>query len=107
MNEDEPQNKLTCCYCAEFDDLGGVGKVEVLDADRTDIIKITIGEHERVFATSYRDQCGVWYTIGGISTAQEDGTRSFIDALIGAIEKLKSRCEISEKATITHLTSED
>ncbi len=40
-----------------------------------------------------RDQWGVWLTIGGHTVAQEDGTRSFLDALIKSLQYVRETYE--------------
>ena len=82
------------CYAAEFDNHPDiVGRVEVRQGERNDALVVVQNNTTHVLVEVDRDQWGVFLTIGGIRVAQEDKTRSFIDALIGGLQKIKSQNE--------------
>ncbi len=52
---------------------------------------------------THRDQWGVWVQMFGGNVAQEDGTRSFLDAMIKALQFLKNINELDTvEATVLH-----
>ena len=86
-------------YSAEFDiHPRSVGKVELLENDyNEDRLVVRIGEREIVVVEGDRDQWGVYLTVGGITIAQEDKTRSFLDALVGGLKVMRDRNEHDTK----------
>ena len=78
----------------EFDSFPNkVGKVVLKESQDDDSIVLDIGGEEIKLIEADRDQWGVFLTIGRVTIAQEDGTRSFIDALSKALNELKLRNE--------------
>ncbi len=83
------------CFVAQFDNYPReVGRVEVVIAKNYDLqLLIGIGSHEELLLESYRDQWGVFYNILGLTIAQEDQTRSFLDALIKSLNYIRHHSE--------------
>lgn len=59
------------------------------------------GKEDVVLVHTFRDQWGVFIDIAGISIAQEDDTRSFLDAFAKALMALRQRIEITTDASVT------
>lgn len=80
----------------EFDSHGqGVMRLELQEdrgQDSIVVVNAASGE-DAVMLSSWRDQWGVFHSVTGFTAAQEDGTRSFIDALIKALTELRQRNE--------------
>lgn len=78
-----------------------VGAVELcLDVDEI-FVRIKSGGNSETVLSAIRDQWGVWYETAEGSVAQEDGTRSFLDALIQALQKMRYMNEVhTEPATL-------
>ena len=80
--------------------------VDVVATEHLDTISLLFeyGEEKEshVILEVCRDQWGVWYHFNqeAFTVAQEDGTRSVLDALIKALEVVKYRNEMSEPAKI-------
>jgi len=88
-------NKETV-YSAEFDSHPGrIGKVDVVCTNDIDRLFVQIGDGEPVLLLNCdRDQWGVYLSVsGGVMVAQQDKTRSYIDAMIGALQFLRMRNE--------------
>lgn len=86
-----------------FDDCPGTEcKVELVE-DGVNMAINLVGQPEAVeLLCTTRDQWGVFVGIGETTIQQEDGTRSFLDALIRALIVLRDRNEIDTlPATIT------
>lgn len=62
-------------------------------------VVLCVGETEHVLVRSCRDQWGCFYRYGDITVAQEDTTRSALDAIIQVLQQLKEDSEISEPRT--------
>lgn len=80
----------------QFDSHGqGVCRVEIREAGYNGSIVVVdpSSQREAVLLSSFRDQWGVFHSVTGFTAAQEDGTRSFIDALIKALTELRRRNE--------------
>jgi len=105
-------------FSAEFDHYNGpgiVGRIEIRTGTPRHIqqtVVLVLGDEEVVLMTVARDQWGVWYEVmnalidneGKLSPylpsttiAQEDGTRSFLDALIKALTQLRNCNEVDTK----------
>lgn len=69
--------------------------VKVLEEPDDVIAKLVIeaGDKQIEILNIDRDQWGVWLTIGGHTIAQEDGTRSFLDALIKNLQYVRETYE--------------
>lgn len=81
---------------------GSVGKVRVEENSIGMEVKIVGTTDTTVLVSTARDQWGVFVTAGSITVAQEDGTRSFLDALIRALIVLRKSCEAGTlPATVT------
>ena len=82
-------------HVLEFDNYPNkIGTVEVIENDNNqDEMWISDGNHRKLLLDAYRDQWGVFLSIGGITIAQEDGTRSFIDAMIKGLLRIRDRNE--------------
>jgi hypothetical protein len=93
----------TTCFTAEFDSQpNDTGKIEVRESPQGDTVVVVLDGAETKLISANRDQWGVSYTVHFdrvVCIAQEDGTRSFLSALIGALGELKRRNEIPEEYT--------
>lgn len=110
--------EYTVEFSAEFDHCGHpcvVGRIEIrtyLPKRVQQTLVLVLDDEEVVLMTVNRDQWGVWYEVmnalidndGKLShylqsttIAQEDGTRSFIDALIKALTQLRNSNEVDTK----------
>ena len=74
------------------------GRVELREDGIISEVWLCIGDEQVAVIQSDRDQWGVWNTVNEIVIAQEDGTRSAIDALIQCLTILKDRSEYLTKA---------
>lgn len=88
-------------HSAEFDNCGtpSIGKVSLVFDGKTDKIVINLHGEVTTLIEASRDQWGVFYCIDNKETiCQEDGTRSFIDALIKCLQqmKLENECDTTE-----------
>jgi hypothetical protein len=72
-----------------------VHHVKVLEHEEDPIAKLVIdtGETEIEILNIDRDQWGVWLGCNGHTIAQEDDTRSFLDALIKGLQYVKDNYE--------------
>lgn len=78
----------------EFDVLpGATGRVELRESGMCQEVVLCVGSTEIPIVQSDRDQWGVWHTVNGGTLAQEDGTRSFLDAMIECLTLLKDHTE--------------
>ena len=79
----------------EFDDHPKGGRrIEVREDERGSLDVVLSGKEELHLFGADLDQWGTWYAINGtIRVAQEWGTRSFIGALIAALEKFREQAE--------------
>lgn len=76
-------------------------------------LAVTVGDQEFMRIDIWRDQWGTYLTfelgdatktkIGGPTIAQEDGTRSFLDALILGLTELKRLCDFHTKPSTNDL----
>lgn len=86
----------------KFDNHGSnAASIEVVENEKDDLIVdlwVNIDGVDRKILTTWRDQWGVFIEVGGVSIAQEDGTRSFLDALSQAIQYLRTQCEFKTTA---------
>jgi hypothetical protein len=73
------------------------GTVELRESGACDEVVLCCEGQEFPILQSDRDQWGVWYTVNGAVIAQEDGTRSFLDALIQCLTEVKRRAECETK----------
>jgi hypothetical protein len=87
-------------YAIEFDNYGHprkTGRIEIRELENEDDmgerLVLVLNDEETTLLTSDRDQWGTWYSIQDRTIAQEDGTKSFLDALIHALEIFKHRNE--------------
>lgn len=81
-------------YSAQFDDFSNVcGNVVIRDQGRETLVVIKTGSTETVLLKADRDQWGVWLEFAGVSVAQEDQTRSFLDAVIKVLTEVRRRTE--------------
>lgn len=82
------------CYAAQFDDFSsGCGRVVIREQARETLVVIEAGGAETVLLRADRDQWGVWLEFAGVSVAQEDQARSFLDAVIKALAEVRRRNE--------------
>lgn len=107
---DEKADKLVCRW--EFDNWNGcsdekkTNKVELFDTWMGQKIVVTEDNKIGMEIHADRDQWGTFITFSvigpsgsqAITIAQEDGTKSFIDALIGALERFKGICNLDTEA---------
>ena len=95
--------RATHCYAAQFDSFGsGFGRVVIREQARETLVVIEGVGEEIVLLQADRDQWGVWLEFAGVSVAQEDQTRSFLDAVIKALTEVRRRNEYgTTDATVT------
>lgn len=79
----------------EFDNW--MGKTGCVIVDETGVV-VEVGDKRVVLVGADRDQWGVWLTIGGgidggLCIASEDGTRSFLSALVQGLTELRGLVE--------------
>ncbi|MDA1229923.1 MAG: hypothetical protein O2856_04040 [Planctomycetota bacterium] len=72
----------------------------IRESPNGDEVVVIFDGRETTLAGAIRDQWGVFVYVQGVCVAQEDGTRSFLDALIGALSELKRRNENTTAATV-------
>ena len=79
----------------EFDDHPkGARTIEIRVDDKGSFNVVLCGKHETQLFGADVDQWGTWYSINNIvHVAQEWGTRSFLGALIAALETLRGTAE--------------
>jgi hypothetical protein len=70
-----------------------IATVELRESGPCDEVVLCCAGQEFPILQSDRDQWGVWHTVNGAVIAQEDGTRSFVDALIQCLTEVKRRHE--------------
>jgi hypothetical protein len=70
-----------------------VATVELRESPVGDDVLICWSGHDLPVLNAWRDQWGVWYSVNGVTIAQEDCTRSFIDAMIQCLTELRQRSE--------------
>ena len=99
--------KYDIIYAAEFDGHSEGKRVVRLiqEADNGDIMLLSgAGEstedHQTIVAAAYRDQWGTFTSVGNTSVAQEDDTRSMLDAIINGLELMRRLTEITDDATV-------
>jgi hypothetical protein len=84
----------TVSVAFEFDSYPGeTGRVELREDGMCSEVVLCLGNEQASVIKSDRDQWGVWHTVEDTVIAQEDGTRSFVDALIQCLTILKERSE--------------
>lgn len=92
----EFEAKFDNCFSPE-------GSVEVIENEESEL-ELWIKTHNtriKVFST-YRDQWGVFINVHDqIEIAQEDQTRSFLDAMSQACQYLRTQCEGGTKPATT------
>jgi hypothetical protein len=94
MTNDVDGSAASDCYAAQFDDFeSGYGRVVIRDRGCETVVVIEAGGTEHVLLRADRDQWGVWLEFAGVSVAQEDQTRSFIDAVIKVLTEVRRRNE--------------
>lgn len=90
---------LQTVYSLEFDNCGlnESPKIEIkLDPENgSSLIFLNSNNEETLLFEFIRDQWGVYISSNDFCIAQEDGTRSFIDALIKCLIKLKNENEFN------------
>lgn len=91
LNETEELYNVTHAF--EFDSCDAKHRIEIRESEKYGDASIVLcyeSGNSEILLDSQRDQWGTW--IGNkhnTAVAQEDGTRSFIDAYIKALEKFK------------------
>ena len=91
-------NVVTHYYAAEFDDCPRhSGKVILRETGLETTVSIDLNGTETVLIQTDRDQWGVFIDIAGICVAQEDQTRSFLDALSKVLNELRRKVEFETK----------
>lgn len=107
LNEDEEllkelEGPIKTILSVEFDNCSTQPwRVEMRSGDVYDHVVLCTGDKEVEMFSTLRDQWGVNVYNRDFSVAQEDGTRSFIDALIKCLEELRRKNEINtQEATI-------
>jgi len=94
----EFEAKFDNCFSPE-------GSVEVIENEENEL-ELWIKTHDtriKAFST-YRDQWGVFIHVHGhskLDIAQEDKTRSFLDAMSQACQYLRTQCEGGTKPATT------
>lgn len=88
----------------EYDQYGHpreVHQIKVLESTEDPIGKIVIdtGSEQIEILSFDRDQWGLWMAVNGHTIAQEDGTRSFLDALIKALQDVRGWEGVNQDAT--------
>lgn len=92
------QNSMTHYYAAEFDDCPhNYGKVILRETGLETTVSIDLNGIETVLIQADRDQWGVFIEVAGICIAQEDKTRSFLDALSKVLNELRRKVEFETK----------
>jgi hypothetical protein len=92
------EDTITHYYAAEFDDCPNhSGKVILRETGLETTVSIDLNGTETVLIQADRDQWGVFLEIGGICIAQEDQTRSFLDALSKVLNELRRKVEFETK----------
>lgn len=103
MSERDDESKVV--YSAEFDCYESRAcRIDIRESAGLDELVICMNGQEVTLVIANRDQWGVFLSVGGSCIAQEDGTRSFIDALIGSLQQIRVRNEIETlPATVVEL----
>jgi len=85
----------TKIYSIEYDNYpSGKCRLEIRETEDNETFVVSIVEDkEYLILKAERDQWGVWVEIGSSIIGQEDGTRSFIDALIKTLNFIHRRRE--------------
>lgn len=92
------KNTTTHYYAVEFDDCpNNSGKIILRETGLETTVSIDLNGTETVLIRADRDQWGVFIEIAGICVAQEDQTRSFLDALSKVLNELRRKVEIETK----------
>ena len=95
-------------YSAEFDmSIGATGKVLLKEVNSDIHLFVSGGNNNAEYSViqTDRDQWGVWITFASINIAQEDQTRSFIDAMIKCLTEMRRLTEVETKdATVVALS---
>lgn len=105
-NQEKPQE---LCYAVEFDDYSMTkpGRVEVRQETFGLSVQIQTENGKFVLLDTSRDQFGVFLMWGNrVTAAQEDNTRSCIDAVILALQFVQRQCEITKPPTVVVDTTE-
>lgn len=91
-------------FKAEFDNFGDIptpGYIELKENGLNASVVLVIDNHEEELLSISRDQWGVWFHTKENTIAQEDSTRSFLDALIKTLQEVKEyECDCSS-STVT------
>lgn len=92
-------------FKAEFDVYGNPPKTARVELKENglaaSVVLVINGEEEELLGIS-RDQWGVWFYSKENVIAQEDGTRSFLDALIKTLQEVKENYECDcSSSTVT------
>lgn len=86
------------CYTAEFDNCPNhSGKVILREIGLETTVIINLNGTETELIRANRDQWGVFIEMAGICIAQEDQTRSFLDALSKVLNELRRKVEFETK----------
>lgn len=99
-NQENPQE---LCYAAEFDDysMAKPGRVEVRQETFGLSVHMQLENGTFELLNAFRDQFGVFLSWGSrITAAQEDDTRSCIDAVILALQFVQRECAITKPPTV-------
>lgn len=97
-NETTQSKNMTHYYAAEFDDCPhNSGKVILRETGLETTVSIDLNGTETVLIQTDRDQWGVFIEVAGICIAQEDQTRSFLDALSKVLNELRRKVEFETK----------
>lgn len=102
MKTDVDRNSAApSCYAAVFDSHPDkIGRVFIRESTSGDELIVAIDGRETKVVETLRDQWGVFVSIHSLCVAQEDGTRSFVDALISAMNEIRRRNEATIAATV-------
>lgn len=99
----EQENPQKLCYAVEFDDysMAKPGRVEVRQETFGLSLQVQTENGKFVLLDISRDQFGVFLMWGNrITVAQEDDTRSCMDAVILALQFVQRQCESTTPPTV-------
>lgn len=96
----------------EFDAFGSSPKeerkafIEVHEDGLVNQLFLCVGDQREELLTSIRDMWGVFHHTPGSCVAQEDGTRSFLDALIAGLKHIQANFD-HETTSPTEVTNDN
>lgn len=81
--------------------------VSIISHEYVDSLVLNIGGEEHTILESVRDQWGTWYYGNGYTIAQEDDTKSVVDALIEGLLFMRNRTEMTMNCEVVYKESEE